>query len=83
MFKTVQTFLLPKKNIYSENPISIGQNGVRLQLIKQNQIYRQMTIYGPNQGHFKRENNEYIGTGPMTTLHKIKLYFFYLVYVVL
>ena len=37
-----------QKEYYSENPISIGKNGVKLQLIKQNQIYRQMTIYGPN-----------------------------------
>ena len=33
--------------------ISIEENGVKLQLIKENQIYRQMTIYGQNKGHFK------------------------------
>ena len=48
VFKTLQTFLLHNKNIYSENPISIGYNGVKLQLIKENQIYSQMTIYGQN-----------------------------------
>ena len=42
----LQTFLLQKNNIYSENPISIGQNGVKLQVIEEIQISRLMTIYG-------------------------------------
>ena len=46
MFKTLQAFLLHKRNIYSENPVSIGQNGVKLQLTKDNQTYRQMNVYG-------------------------------------
>ena len=50
MFKTLQTFLLHKKNIYGENPISIGYNGVKLQLIKENQIYRQMKVLAREQG---------------------------------
>ena len=37
-----------KNNIYSENPISIGQNGVELQVIKEIQISRHMAIYGQN-----------------------------------
>ena len=40
MFKTLQAFLLHKKNIYSENSISIEKNGVKLQLIKEIQISR-------------------------------------------
>ena len=31
-----------------------------------------MTIYGQNQGYFKREKNYCIGTGARTKLHKIK-----------
>ena len=31
-----------------ENPISIGLKGVKLQIIKEIQISRQMTIYGQN-----------------------------------
>ena len=46
--QNVTDILLHKKNIYSENPIAIGYNGVKLQLIKENQIYHQMTIYGQN-----------------------------------
>ena len=38
-------FATQKKDMYSENPISIRQNGVKLQLIKEDQISRQMTIY--------------------------------------
>ena len=36
--------------ISGENPISIGQKYVKLQLIKEIQISRQMTTYGQNQG---------------------------------
>ena len=32
--------------ISGETPISIGQNGVELQIIKEIQILRHMTIYG-------------------------------------
>ena len=39
-----------------------------------------MTMYGQNKGHFKLENNEYIGTGARATLHKIKTVIFYLGY---
>ena len=35
-----------------------------------------MTIYGQNQGYFKREKNDCIGTGARTKLHKIKLVVF-------
>ena len=44
VFKLLQTFFLHKKSIYNENPISIGQNGVKLQLIEEIQISRQFTI---------------------------------------
>ena len=76
MFKPLQTFFLHKKSIYNENPISIRQNGEKLQQIKQIQISRQMTIYGQIYGYFKRENNECIGAGTRTTLHKIKIVVF-------
>ena len=33
----------------------------------------QMTIYGQNEGHFKRENIECFGTGARKKLHKIKI----------
>ena len=70
--------------ISGENPISIGQNGVKLQLIEEIQISRQFTIYGQIWGYFKRENNECIGAGTRTTLHTIKfVVFFDLGYVVL
>ena len=57
MFKTLQAFLLHKKNIYSENSISIEKNGVKLQLIKEIQISRHKAIYGQTLGELKRENN--------------------------
>ena len=44
------------------NPISIGKNGVELQVIKEIQISLHVTIYGQNRG-FKRENNECIRNG--------------------
>ena len=34
--------------ISGENPISIGEKDVKLQLIKEIQISRQMTTYGQN-----------------------------------
>ena len=74
--KTLQTFLLHKKNIYRENPISIGWNAVKLQLIKEIQISRHMTIYRQNLGVFKRENNECSLNGEKTKLHKIKIVVF-------
>ena len=37
--------------ISGENPISIGQKYVKLQLIKEIQISRQMTIYGHEAGN--------------------------------
>ena len=58
MFKTLQAFLLHKKNIYSENSISIEKNGVKLQLIKEIQIFRHKAIYGQTLGVFKRKNNQ-------------------------
>ena len=61
VFKPLQTFFLHKRSIYNENPISIGQNGVKLQLIEEIQISRQFTIYGQIWGYFKREDNECIG----------------------
>ena len=73
IFKTLQTFLLHKKNIYRENSISIRWNGVKLQLIKEIQISRHMTTYGQNLGVFKRENNECSLNGEKTKLHKIKI----------
>ena len=48
MFKSLQAFLSQKNNINSDNPISIGRNGVELLVIKEIQIYRHMTIYGQN-----------------------------------
>ena len=58
MLKTLQAFLLQEKNIYSKYSISIEKNGVKLQLIKEIQISRDMTIYGQTLGVLKRENNE-------------------------
>ena len=58
MFKTLQAFLPHKKNIYSENSISIEKNGVKLQLIKEIQISRHKAIYGQTLGVFKRENKQ-------------------------
>ena len=55
MLEPLQTFLQQKKNIFGENLISIGQQGVKLQLIKEIQISRHMTIYGQTLGVFKRE----------------------------
>ena len=51
---------------------------LKLQLIKEIQISRQTTIFGQTKGYFKREKNEYIGTGERTTLHKIKMVVFLL-----
>ena len=53
MFKTLQAFLPHKKNIYSENSISIEKNGVKLQLIKEIQISRHKAIYGQTLGVFR------------------------------
>ena len=47
-----------KNNIYSENPISIV--GIDLQVIKEIQISRHMTIYGQKLRGFKRKHNECI-----------------------
>ena len=74
MFKTLQTFLLEKNNSYSENPMSKGLNGVKLQVIKEIQISRRMTIYGQTLGVFKRENHECICNGEKTKLHKIVVF---------
>ena len=49
--------------ISGESPISIGKNGIELQVIKYIQISLHMTIYGQNKGGFKRENNECIRNG--------------------
>ena len=51
---------------------------MKLQLIKENQMYPQMTIYrqyGQNQGYFKRDKNYSIGTRAKTKLYKIKIVF--------
>ena len=58
--------------ISGENPISIGENGAKLQVIKEIQISRHRTIYGQALGVFKHENNESIRNGEKTNLHKIK-----------
>ena len=58
--------------ISGENPISIGWNGAKLQVIKEIQISRHMTIYGQTLGVFKRKNNKCIRNGEKTNLHKIK-----------
>ena len=76
MLKTLQTFLQQKKNIFSENLISIGQKGVKLQLIKKIQISRHMTIYGQTLGVFKRENNKKSCNGEKTKLYKIEIVVF-------
>ena len=84
MLKTLQTFLQQKMNIFSEKLISIGQKGVKLQLIKEIQISRHMTIYGQTLEVFKRENNKTKCNGEKTKLHKIEIVvFFNLAYVVL
>ena len=67
-----------------KTPSQSDKNGVKLQFIKVNQMYDQMTIYGQNEGYFKPEKNECIATGARTKFHKIKIVvFFYLVHVVL
>ena len=51
---------------------------MKLQLIKENQICPQMTIYrqyGQNQGYFKRDKNDSIGTRARIKLYKIKIVF--------
>ena len=72
VFKTLQAFLLHKKNIYSENSISIAKKGAKLQLIKEIQISRHMNIYAQTLGVFKRENNEWSSQ----RLHKTKIVVF-------
>ena len=59
------------------NPISIGEKGVKLHLIKEIQISRQMTIYGQTLRVFKRENNEYSRNGKMANLPKNKIVVFW------
>ena len=54
--------------ISGENPISIGENGAKLQVIKEIQISRHMTIYGQTLGVFNRENNERIRNGEKTNV---------------
>ena len=76
MLKTLQTFLQQKKNIFSENLISIGEKGVKLQLIREIQISPHMTIYGQTLGVFKRENNKKSCHGEKTKLHKIEIVVF-------
>ena len=49
--------------ISGENPISIGLNGVEIQLIEEVQKFR----------GFRRENNECIRKGEKTKLHEIKI----------
>ena len=73
MFKMLQVFFLQKSKTYSENPISIGKNGVKLQAIKEIQISRHMIIYGQTLGVFKRKHNECIRNGEKTKLHKLKI----------
>ena len=53
---------------------------MKLQLIKENQMYPQMSTYrqyGQNQGYFKRDKNDSIGTRARTKLYKIKIVFFF------
>ena len=73
MFRTLQVFFLQKNKTYSENPISIGKNGVKLQAIKEIQISRHMTINGQTLGVFKRKHSECIRNGEKTKLHEIKI----------
>ena len=47
-----------------------------LQVIKQIQISRHMTIYGQTLGMFKRENNECKSNGEKRKLHQIKIVVF-------
>ena len=61
-----------------KTPSQSDKNGVKLQFIKVNQMYRQMTIYGQNEGYFKPEKNECIATGAWTKFHKIKIVVFFL-----
>ena len=44
---------------------------MKLPLIKETPIYRQMTKYGQNKGYFIREKNECNGTEARTKLQKI------------
>ena len=57
--------------------MSKGLNGVKLQVIKEIQISRCMTMYGQTLGVFKRENHERICNGEKTKLHKIKIVVFW------
>ena len=58
--------------ISGENSISIGWNGAKLQIIKEIQISRHMTIYGQTLGVFKCKNNKCLRNGEKRNLHKIK-----------
>ena len=58
--------------------MSKGLNGVKLQVIKEIQISRCMTIYGQTLGVVKGENHECICNGEKTKLHKIKIVVFWI-----
>ena len=51
-------------------------NGEELQVIKEIQISRHMTIYGQHLGGYKHENNKCIRNGEKKKLHKIKIVVF-------
>ena len=77
VFRTLQVFFLQKNKTYSENPISIGKNGVKLQAIKEIQISRHMTIHGQTLGVFKRKNTMNVfATEKRQSCMKSKLQFF-------
>ena len=70
--KKIQKFL----RFLVEKTISIGEKDVKLHLIKDIQISRQIAIYGQNLGVFKTENNEYICKKEKAKLYKNKIIIF-------
>ena len=59
VLKTLQAFCYEKRIFIANTPSQSKKNGVKLQLIKEIQISRDMTIYGQTLGVLKRENNEW------------------------
>ena len=69
MVKNLSSFSAQISMISVENPISIGLKGVKLQIIKEIQISRQMTIYGQNQGYFNPSTTAFVIFVPYGTMH--------------
>ena len=59
-----------------ENPISIGLNGAKLEVIKEISNFPSHDHIWSKLRGFKRENNECVRDGEKTYLHKIKIVVF-------